>query len=107
MSCVIVSAALVALPAVRAGGFWWLFGAVTGGLLAGASVYQFFLNRAVRVWTADVLIPLGKESKIDFRLFVDLLDQLPAASSRDAQQKPVLLDHSLVIREVLSEFGLL
>jgi hypothetical protein len=105
--CLAVCLASFMIPAVREGSFWWGVGVVIAGLLVAGAVFQFFMNRGVRRWIQDVLVPLGREEKVDFGRFIDLLDDLPPSGPRSNDAYSGLQEHAATIRDVLSEFGLL
>lgn len=100
-----VWSASLAIPAVRDGRLWWVIGAGLAGLMAGVAVFQLLLDRQVRRWTNDVLVPEGRQLNINFRQFIDLLDDLPQPSRQSDDAIRSLQEQAGTIREVLLEIG--
>jgi hypothetical protein len=104
--CIAVCSASLGIPAVREGILSWGFAVGLVGVAAGVAVFQFILNRRVRQWTHDVLIPEGRDLHMDFGRFIELLDELPEMSRGSDDAIRNLQEQSMAIRSVLSEFEL-
>jgi hypothetical protein len=100
LACLAVWTASLWVPAVGGVGLWW--GVAFAGLMAGVAVHQLVLDRRVRRWTHEVLVPEGRKSGIDFHQFVAILDDLPPPGPRSDGALRHLQEQATTIRKELS-----
>jgi hypothetical protein len=101
-TCLAIWVGLLWIPLFFDGGWVAVGGVALAGLLIGARVYQVVLERQIRRWTHEVLIPEGWATGINFPRLAAMLEDLPPPGPRSRDSLCPLQEHAPTLRKELA-----